>query len=463
MESLLGLLEFFEPRAIYENIGDLTVFYLTWAVPVIMAISIGMRVLEEGFKNMGGRADLGAAIGDVLKANMITLIYTGFGVLFFKFEIAFSSLFYEHGSFSVVTGIYADLIDTASAQATNGDFVDYAVNLTNMFSIASVSWILFYLSFLLLIFIYIFLRIAYALTFGVTYAWGLAAMPTIASNVLNISNGFTKTVIGLFIWPLIEASILMLFIPMFRDWGQSLLPTHSAQAVLSIQSLYILFFFINLMMAAIAVASAWIAYALASNQSALMGFAAPFIAAGMGAAHMFSNATARITGGATNPIRQHAGSALTKMNTGGGSFISSAMGGITSSLMHPVQTAQNMSQGISSMTTRMGDAISSMGQSGNSNPSGPSGGGQPPSGGGSSPSGGGGAPGGSAPGPGSSPGASGPASPPPVSPSPSNAGMGGITSGTPGFTQTMGASQGISQASISDPGDMFNDDGDGRS
>ena len=301
MDVLINILDFFEPHAIYEQISKVSRFYLMWAVPIFFALSLAARYLEVNTAALGNGASISEAVKDVLKTIMWTAIYATFGVLVLKLEVYLCALFYKQGSLSVILEHYKDLLDTAQMIGKNGDFLDSGVNLLN-FGTKGAAWLLFYLSFLLLVFIYIFMRLAYAIAFALIYLWGLVAIPTMTSKLLDMSSGWTRAVISLFIWPLIEATVLMLIIPIFAAWGESLLPQGAYQEQISKAGLYILFFFCNLILSAVAIASAMMAMKIGSNQNMMSGIITPFAVTAMAGFTMWRNVTGKLTNTIGSPI-----------------------------------------------------------------------------------------------------------------------------------------------------------------
>lgn len=319
MDILVNLLDFFEPHAIYAQISSIAKFYLKWVVPIFFALSLAARYLETNTAALGDGASLAEAVKDVLKAIMWTAIYATFGIIVLQLEVYLCSIFYERGSLSVVLEHYKELLQTAKLVSGEGDFIDSGVNLLN-FGTKSAAWLLFYLSFLLLVFIYIFMRLAYAIAFALLYVWGLAAIPTMPSKLLNISHGWTRGVIALFIWPLIEATILMLIIPVFAVWGDKLLPGGAYQAEISQAGLYLLFFFCNLIMSAVAVASALMAIKIANNENMVSGMVAPFAGAAMAGFAIWRNVTGKYTQTVAGPAAQRMSKLGNRIDQAGGAL-----------------------------------------------------------------------------------------------------------------------------------------------
>ena len=323
MDVLVRLLGFFEPHAVYEQVSEAAAFYLMWAVPIFFALSLAARYLETTTAALGDGASISEAVKDVLKAIMWTAIYSTFGVLVLRLEVFLCALFYEQGSLSVILDHYKDLLRTAELVGENGDFLDAGVNVLN-FGTKAASWLLFYLSFLLLVFIYIFMRLAYAIAFALLYLWGLVAIPSMASKLLDMSHGWTRGVIALFIWPLIEATILMLMIPVFAGWGEHLLPNGAYHEEISQAGLYLLFFFCNLILSAVAVASAMLSIKIASNENTVSGMVAPFAVASLAGFTMWRSATTRVANTLGGPAVTRATQLASMIDKTGGESIKKA-------------------------------------------------------------------------------------------------------------------------------------------
>jgi hypothetical protein len=335
VDVLVRLLSFFEPHGVYEQISSAASFYMKWALPIFFALSLASRYLETTTATLGDGASISEAVKDTLKAIMWSAVYAVFGVLVLRLEVHLCALFYEQGSLSVILEHYKDLLRSAQLVGEEGNFLDAGVNVLN-FGTKAASWLLFYLSFLLLVFIYIFMRLAYAIAFALLYLWGLVAIPTMASKLLDMSHGWTRGVIALFIWPLIEATILMLMIPVFAAWGEHIMPHGAYQEAISQAGLYLLFFFCNLILSAIAVASALMAIKIAANENLLSGMVAPFAAGAIAGFTMWRGATSNVTKTFGGPVTKRASQLANFIDRTGGekaaSAVKGAFGATTSTL-----------------------------------------------------------------------------------------------------------------------------------
>lgn len=354
MDVLVRLLSFFEPHAVYEQISAAAAFYTKWAVPIFFALSLSARYLEANTAALGDGASISEAVKDVLKSIMWTVVYSVFGILILRLEVFLCALFYEQGSLSIILEHYRDLLRTAELVSGEGNFIDASVNVLN-FGTKGVSWILFYLSFLLLVFIYIFMRLAYAIAFALLYLWGLVAIPTMASKLLDMSHGWTRGVIALFIWPLIEATILMLMIPVFAGWGESLMPNGAYQKEISQAGLYLLFFFCNLILSAIAVASAMLSIKIASNENTLSGMVAPFAAGAVAGFTMWRSATNTVSNTFGGPAIKRASQFASMIDKKGGESTVAAVTGAMGATTTGINAA---TRGISNTFGKMADHFS---------------------------------------------------------------------------------------------------------
>ncbi|NNJ99001.1 MAG: hypothetical protein HKP58_01190 [Desulfatitalea sp.] len=152
----------------------------------------------------------------------------------------------------------------------------------------AISQLLFYFSFLLMICLYIFLRLGYAICFSMVYIWGLVVVPTMTSKHLNTKNGWVRSVMAIMFWPLVEATIFMLIIPIFHGWSESVLPKHSAEKAISRSNMYLIFFVCNMVMSAISVAAPMLSIKIANNENMASGLVAPFTGAAAATALMIS-------------------------------------------------------------------------------------------------------------------------------------------------------------------------------
>lgn len=347
MDILVKLLDFFEPHAIYEQISVAAQFYMTWAMPIFFVLSLAARYLEANTAILGDGTSMAEVAKDVLKVIMWTAVYAVFGILVLRLEVYLCALFYQHGSLSLVLEHYKELLEAANLVGQDGSFLDDGVNVLN-FGTKAAAWILFYLSFLLMVFMYIFLRIAYAISFALLYLWGLVAIPTMQSKLLNISSGWIQGLIALFIWPLIEATVLMLIIPIFAAWGDKFVPSGAYHQQISLAGLYLLFFFCNLILTAASVASAFMAIKVASNQNMMSGIVAPFAVAAVGGFNMWKNTTSKIAQTVGGPITQRGSQAAGLINKAGGKALSGSAVKAASGVLNMA------SQGISSIKNNAG-------------------------------------------------------------------------------------------------------------
>lgn len=291
MEVLNQLLEFLQPTAVYKSIGEVAEIYTKYVVPVVIILSLVTRKIEMGVEALGDGARWTDALKDIKTAVIFTALYASIGWLVVQFHAAFMAIMYEHGSLSVITKHYHAMMLRAQEITEKGNFIEHAVNVTNLLTHTSLSWLLFWFSYFLLVLTYVILRLIYAISFGLLYVWGMAAVPSISSKLLNMSHAWFRSTLTLLMWPIIEATVMMLLAPVFEDWGNLLLPTTQASTLgqLSQSGLYLLFTFCNLVLIGFSIASFIMAVFIASNQNMMMGMTAPLVVAGGAAYSTFTS------------------------------------------------------------------------------------------------------------------------------------------------------------------------------
>ena len=338
MEALLSLSDLFSPARIYGQLSIVATYFLTWVVPVIFGLSVATSLLEETLKNVGGEANIGESLGRSIRAAVLISSYAAFGLYIIDFYITVSQVIYLEGSFSTVAAEYARLINEIETSAEKNGLWNKITSTANPQYWLSYAFFLF--TFVLVVFIDIALKIGYALLFVFLYVWGLVAISTMPSKLVDLTGGWMKTVIGLLIWPIIEATIFFIITPMILGWSESVLISKDpAWNLVTQQGVYYVFGIINLLLIVLMIIAPIVAYFFSMNQSALMGVVAPMIAAAAKASETYTNI---VKGGITSNLSQ-------SINKGAGDLITNA--------------GKAVSQGASSLVknnaSRISDAVQS--------------------------------------------------------------------------------------------------------
>lgn len=315
------LLDLFNPTLIFAQLDYVVSLYWTTLVPGIMILSIATRYLELQVENLGEGAKWSDAIKDVKAAIIFTGLYAGFGALVIKFHVALCSMMYEHGSLRELLDGYQEFINEIESASEEKGWLDKVGETVSKYNVDAILMrTIHFLSYLLLVTVNALLRIVYALAFCLLYVWGMFAVPTMATKLLNVASGWFRAVVALFLWPIIESIIYTLINPMFVGLGERITASQTQSIGTKLANLSLVYSFANILLMAVGIAAFIVAVVISMNQNLLGGLGTSLMAAFAAGTSMVMNG-AKVIQGASRTTRGLAGAftgSPAPPDTGGG-------------------------------------------------------------------------------------------------------------------------------------------------
>ncbi len=208
------------------------------------------------------------------------------------------------------------------------------------------SYLFFLLTSSLFVFIHAFLRISYAIFFGVIYLWGFIAIPTGAlSGAMNLESGWLRNILLLAIWPILEATMYIFMKFIMIDLSASALSGFGGSTIARFSAMHGIMGSICLLMTILSIASAYMALRLASNQEALSGILAPAVMGATYVHHQMSQRTQNMLNGLSPTL-------------GGSRNRDNALNALSDINQHPAQAARSAIDVAKAMPKGLGNAVS---------------------------------------------------------------------------------------------------------
>ncbi len=301
--SLNDFADWLDPAPIYDAIGNAAGVY-AGIVPVILSMVFVFRYFSESARNLSGKARFGEAIGDLGFRTIITFAYAAGGFLILKLILALASYFYLYGSFSIVAADFSELI--ASMKQTQKDydssFIERVLDIMSAGSLP-LAYLAFMLSSSLFVVVHLLLRISYAVYFGIIYLWGFIAIPSGAlTGAMNLQGGWVKSIIGLAVWPILEATMYLFMKFLLVAISAKALSGFNGAPIAAFMTMHSIMAVVCLVMTIMSIASAYMTVRLVSNQEALSGIVGPALAAGVYMHSKITNQSQQVLTGSSPTI-----------------------------------------------------------------------------------------------------------------------------------------------------------------
>jgi hypothetical protein len=288
---------------LYEAIDSVAKDVAITLSPTLLLIAIFTRTMETQLDGLVGGGKWAAALRDMTGWGVVLGLYAAIGYYVVDLFNAIYVWADGKGSLARLLSEYGSIADKMNARFDNASAGSTILNWS--FSLpAAVAGLAYYLTRILADFVYIFLKVANVLVYGVAYIWGLIAIPMSISTSFRILRGW-GLLLGLsLVWPLVQALLLAIFITLFANAGNIIANDTSLNDSLATASLYSLFAVLNLLLIAVLVAAPFIANALVANAPAAAGIVTPFVGAALAAGAGFARATEKSTGAIKNVATQ---------------------------------------------------------------------------------------------------------------------------------------------------------------
>jgi len=278
--------EWLNPEPLYGVISTAAGF-MSAVIPVVVAFVFITRYFQESASQLTGKARFNEALGGITQNVVLLFAYSVSGFLLLELALALAAYFYQQGSFSLVAGVLNDLYEMLKAKTKDYDAVAYESLLDVLISAgaAPLSFIFFHAMSALLTILMSFMRIGYAMFFGFIYLWGFVAIPTAGlSGAMNLKSGWTRSIIALVIWPIVEAMMLMFIYALMLSISAKMISV-SGTPVAIFTSMHIMMGIICILLMVVMVAAPYMAARLSMNQEALTGLMNPLVAGALAAGH----------------------------------------------------------------------------------------------------------------------------------------------------------------------------------
>ena len=321
MKDLAALLSGFDYTSVFDAIGQVSLIVAATITPVLLLISIHIRLMETQLDGLTRGSKWGDAIRDILVFSFVLGVYFQIGDFITGMLNPIYHWIDSVSSMDKITGAMDEVIQRHKQEGstdTEGsaiwDTLSGAMTPLTLVYLG-VSALLYYGTMFLLAFLTAFLKFGHALIFGVAFIWGLIAIPISISQSLKILRGWGYLLGFTLAWPIIQGLMLMFLHAVLVDTGASMIESTGVLDLTDIANLYMLMAVMHLLLCAVLIAAPFITNALVSNAPAGFGASMPFVAAAAGAAKM-SWTAAKQQGG--NRGGGFSGSSGANGNRGGG-------------------------------------------------------------------------------------------------------------------------------------------------
>ncbi len=313
--GLTSLVTAFSPAPIYEASASMAQYVASLITPIMLVLAIYVRIGETQLANLSGNSRWALAVKDLLLWGSVLALYFAIanevGALF--------NAFYEglarQGSTAQIFAAFDTLVARVEAQqATQESGVWSAMTDMGQSLVNAVGFGVYYLSWILVVFIGVFMHLAHAIGYGIAFILGLLVIPTAMTQSVRLLRGWAVLLGAILLWPLIESIALGLYGKVFSQLAATWV--HEPAESMPMLRVYILYTVLNLIIAVIAVGSPLLAGAIAGNGNALAQWAMPFVVGAVGASGAYRRAVTRAVPAAGRhgwTLTRASGQALTRV------------------------------------------------------------------------------------------------------------------------------------------------------
>ncbi len=297
MNDLAALLTSFDMRPLFDVSEGIARSVGMFLAPVLLLVSIYIRLMETQLDGLAGGGKYGAAFRDIVLWTFVLGSYYAIGNLIFGFFNPVYVWLDSHGSLAVTMKAFADLMEKNKV-ALDGQGMSITQLLSTPYALVAI--LIHSVTLVLAAFVTAFLKLANVLTFGVAFIWGLIAIPVSISTTFRILRGWALLLAFALVWPVVQGILMWMFSELFLKSAATMVAVVETDATLKAANLMMMFSVLHLLLAAVMVAAPFIAMALVSNSSAASGIVMPFVAAAS-AAGVATFRGAQVKSGGTNP------------------------------------------------------------------------------------------------------------------------------------------------------------------
>lgn len=339
-DSILGLLNSFiasfSPSYIYDGAYFIATRYMSAISGTLLTIAIFIRLMNSSVDSLGETGKYAGFLKALFVWGVILSMYFALAGLVTDFFNVLYEWSQRNGSVSRIMGqlgiVLEDLDQKRLAQKEEYSFAFSTAELLNNVP-RFFSYVFFFVSFVLVVFVELFLHLAQALGFAVALIFGTIAIPLAVSDKFSVLVGWAKFSAAILLWPIIEALLMFLLLGLTNQLSIDV--SNYTASNIGAAGIYLLFCIMNLVMAATIVAAPFITMALVSNSGSIQGLVSPFVAGALGATAAVSKTLYNKGGGEL--LKQGALNLDAATKRAGGSLGSMALNGIKS----PINAAKN--------------------------------------------------------------------------------------------------------------------------
>ena len=310
VDVLLGLLDYFNYEAL-EKLLSTGADKVIWISPFLILTIFLLELVNQADSAIVGKADLGEALRKVMWPVLLFLGYSFIGYNLITIVDSVHDIFMNVGSVKTAAAEYKDIVRSISGDNGEGELLDEGINLLSL-GTKAIAYLLFISSFIVLIFMEVLLKFGITAFMVFLYLYGYIAIPTIRNELIGLEKGWTKSWLGLFVYAIVHGILYMAVTAILEAGGAHFKTDMAASENSAKAGAYFFFVVINGIMIAVEVASIWIAFTLASNQSAVMAGLAPFAAVGAAMGSAYNSAMKSGAGSLDSPVLNSVRSASEK-------------------------------------------------------------------------------------------------------------------------------------------------------
>jgi len=283
MSDFSDIIVYMAPWPVFDKVGLVANYVGGLLTPILLMFAILFRTFETQLGSFEGNAKWATAIKDFfLWGSVLTLYFLIGNLLTDFFNTIYAALVAGEssgglgGSLTAITQKLLEYIKQAEQLVAKDESVLDAISNAFAGGALAMAYFLYYISIICVAFVTIFMRLAFALGFGVVYVWGLIAIPLAVTANIKMLKGWGLFAGGILLWPIVEALIIALLIPVF-DVAVANLLSGFESADANKAGIYAIFTILNLVLIGIMIATPFVAHSLVSNNSALSSLVMPFV------------------------------------------------------------------------------------------------------------------------------------------------------------------------------------------
>lgn len=284
LATLQQFLKGFSPTYIYDGAYQIALAYLTTLSGVLLVIAIIIRLANSSLDSLDGNGRYAALIKSLLVWGSVLALYFVLAGLVINFFNVLYDWTRENGSIGQALDQLGQVLTTLDERqaATREDMNtfellgDLAGNVPR-----GIAFVMFFISFVLLVFFQLFFQIAQAIGYTAALVFGTIAIPMAVSQKLSLLKGWGVFTATILVWPIVEALFMFLLIGMTSQLGLDAggAGTSNTDAA----GVYLVYTIMNLVMMATVIAAPFVTLALINNSGSITGLVTPFVGGAMAA------------------------------------------------------------------------------------------------------------------------------------------------------------------------------------